>query len=87
MSSDLYRASISTAKVRVSLTLIPSTVSQSKLSGAWNHARGACSTEGHLIDNNADDSFMLKLISKQTLCICVCMLPSTLKNPLKESYV
>lgn len=34
-------------------------------SGAWNPARGACSTDGNFIGNNADeDSFMHKLISK-----------------------
>lgn len=57
--------------MRVSLTLIPSSVSQSKLSGAWNPARGACSADGNLIDDNADDSFMLKLISKaESVYVC-----------------
>ena len=49
----------------VSLTLISRTASQSNLFEAWNLARDACSADGNLIDNNADeDSFVHKLISK-----------------------
>lgn len=78
--SDLYRASISTAKVRLSVTFISRTASQSNLFGAWNPARGVCSADGNLIDNNADeDYFVYKLIFKAA-SVCVCLYASKHKK-------
>jgi len=68
------------------VTFISRTASQSNLFGAWNPARGVCSADGNLIDNNADEDYFVQQAHLQS-SLCMCMLPNTQKNPLREPCV